>query len=111
MNRKQINRLSLGLGIMRRIGQILIVVGFIGAVGVVGTSDLEAEIGEILHPNSWYTTMTLIYLAVITLGYFLASIAKPIYKKIRKINFFYELGVLLYYNMEDFDDGSQIDNK
>lgn len=105
MTRKEMDRINLGLGIMRRTGQVLLIVGFVGALGIVGTSDLETELGEILHPSEWYTRMICIYMLITAAGAVLAGIAKPIYRWIRRVNYFYELGMDVYYDsQEDFDD-------
>lgn len=96
MKKAQLDHIGIALGVVRLAGYATAAVGALGLIGVVGTSDLEAEIGKILHPQSWYFWMTVRYMAFIAVGACAAKSMKPICRWIRRTNYFYELGKHTY---------------
>lgn len=57
--------------VLRYAGATLMGFGFFYILGVAGTSDFESEIGQILHPSSWYWIHGLIGLVLMGIGSFL----------------------------------------
>lgn len=53
---RKIDKINKALDIAQLVGDALIVIGFIGVLGVAGTSDYENEVGQILHSFYWYVT-------------------------------------------------------
>lgn len=68
MSKKSKRRLA---KVLRYAGATLMGFGFFYILGVAGTSDFESEIGQILHPSSWYWIHGLIGLALMGIGSFL----------------------------------------
>lgn len=96
MKKAQLDYIGVALGVIRLAGYTAAAIGAFGLVGVAGTSDLEAELGQILHPQSWYLLMIIRYSVVIAVGSCVGKSMKPIWKWIRRTNYFYELGKHTY---------------
>lgn len=96
MKRAQLDRIGVACGVVRLISYAAAVIGAVGLIGVVGTSDLESELGYILHPSSWYFLRTVGFLALTVISFSLGKSMKPIWKWIRRTNYFYELGKYTY---------------
>lgn len=96
MKKAQLDYIGIALGVVRLVSYAAVTVGAFGLIGVVGTSDLESEIGQVLHPQSWYFWMMAKYIAVIAVGACVGSSTKPLWRWIRRTNYFYELGKRTY---------------
>lgn len=96
MKKAQLDYIGITLGVVRLVSYAAVAVGAFGLIGVVGTSDLESEIGQILHPQSWYFWMMVRYIAVIAVGACVGNSMKPLWRWIRRTNYFYELGKHTY---------------
>ena len=92
MTKKALNRVNLGLGIVRRLSQSAVVIGATALVGLVGQSDFEVETYQNLHSFEWFCKWELRWLVVIFVGLFLSKAVMILWKYIKRVNYFYELG-------------------
>lgn len=86
MSKKTMDIIAIVLGIIRKLGPVMMLAGFLWMIGIAGTSDLEAEIGEILHSNSWYIINSLKALTLFAAGFGCYGYAYPIYRAIKRAN-------------------------
>lgn len=86
MNKKSRDIIAIILGILQKLGPVMMVTAFIWMLGLAGASDFEAEFGEILHPFSWYVTNGLKAIALMVTGACCYEYAYPVYRAIRKAN-------------------------
>lgn len=101
MTRKALDRVNLGLGIVRRIGQLTTLVGTVAVIGLVGQSDYETETYQVLHSFEWFTKWMIIWMLVALGGFLLSRGMVMLWRYIRRVNYFYELGKSVYYEEED----------
>lgn len=76
MDKKSKRRLA---KVLCYLGVTLIGIGFFYLLGVAGESDYESEIGQILHPSSWYWIHGLIGVTIMAIGSFLDTYKRECY--------------------------------
>ena len=96
MTRKGLDRINIALGITKMLGIGTMAAGAIVCIGTVGTSDLEAEMREILHPFSWYVLHEAIGIGLIMVGFGVERSCLPLWRWIKRTNYIWELGKRTY---------------
>lgn len=92
MTRKGLHRINIALGITRLVAVGTMFAGGFLVIGTVGTSDLEAELMEILHPWSWYVAHIAMGVGLVLLGMGVYKSCYPLWKWIKRTNYIWELG-------------------
>ena len=86
MSKKCMEFLGVVCGILKLAGPVMMFIGFFWMIGIAGISDFESEIGEILHPFSWYLVQIIKASAFTAVGYILDKYMVSFYRWIRRTN-------------------------